>query len=70
MEHITYLWYILAAQIIWTGVSYMVDSFYAKKFPDQSYFKKYWRTWLAFVLVIIDCGLVGFMRGIQPYIGA
>ena len=70
MNFLTLMWWILAAQTIFVGISYMIDCHYAKEFPDNSYIRKYWRTGWALFLFVIDCGLVGFAKGIQPFIGA
>ena len=64
MTIVNMMWWILGAQVIFFGLSYMADVEYAKKNPTKKFFRKWWRTSIAVVLLTVDLWLLGFARGI------
>jgi hypothetical protein len=63
-DTLVYVWIILGMQTIIVGVSYMVEAALRKRRPKRSFLKTWWRTSISLGLWVIDCSLVGFIKGL------
>lgn len=58
------MWIIVGMQFLLTGVCYMIDSQLSKTMKDKSFGVRWWRTIVSLTLLIIDMGLLGFVKGV------
>lgn len=70
MSLVTFAWLLLGLQTIWLGISYTYETRERKKGSKGSFLRNWWKSLLGLTLWIVDCGLVGFFKGIEPYTGA